>query len=129
MVCPLWAAENGKVPVVADLIEGYYTARRMVCQGVFPMGTGMHPALHSTFAARGPRRCRAGYRMVRLPDLHRWVRTDPFRQSMVTCIPSFRVRVAPMAPTITGRPRLRPTTAAWLPMPLSSVMTPAAWRR
>ena len=59
MVCPLWAAENGKVPVVADLIEGYYTARRMVCQGVFPMGTGMHPAhpaLHSMFAARGPRR-------------------------------------------------------------------------
>ena len=55
--------------------------------------------------------------------------TDPCRQSMETFIPSCRVRVAPMAPTMTALFRLRPTTAAWLPSPFSSVMIPAACRR
>lgn len=54
--------------------------------------------------------------------------TDPCRQSMETFIPSCRVRVAPMAPTMTALFRLSPTTAAWLPMPFSSVMTPMASR-
>jgi len=55
--------------------------------------------------------------------------TDPCRQSMETFIPSCRVRVAPMAPTMTALFRLRPTTAAWLPSPFSSVIIPAACRR
>ena len=55
--------------------------------------------------------------------------TDPCRQSMETFIPSCGVRVAPMAPTMTALFRLRPTTAAWLPSPFSSVMIPAACRR
>lgn len=54
--------------------------------------------------------------------------TDPCRQSMETFIPSCKVRVAPMAPTMTALFRLSPTTAAWLPMPFSSVMTPMASR-
>ena len=43
--------------------------------------------------------------------------------------PSCSLRVAPEAPTITGLPSVRPTMAAWLFRPGSSVMTALAVRR
>ena len=54
--------------------------------------------------------------------------TTPRAQSIEIVMPSFSVRVALVAPTITALSSVRPTMAEWLFVPTSSVMIPAASR-